>query len=271
MLLLVVSLTAWYVISVRRVNRDHPMFRWPTRFTWCFGIGLLLTLAVSFGPIAAAAMDRFSAHMVQHIVLMMLSTPFLILGAPVLLAMRSASPTGRSRIRRVLSNPLFCFLTNPIVAWFLFAGVLITMHFTPAMDALMSLGTWGHLIEQLTYIGAAAAFYYTTLPGNPATNRARPAFRALSLFAMMIPETMTGFFLYSASTPFVPTFEQAAQSAGQDPLLDQRFGGALMWSGAMIIDVAWIVLAVVEWLASETSKTRRFDAAQARQAPHEHP
>lgn len=260
MLMLIAALAIWYIWAVRKVNREHPLLPWPKRFSWCFGIGIVLMAMVTVGPVAAGAMERFSVHMVQHIVLMMLSTPFLILGAPVLLALRSSSSVGRRRIRRVITSRVFEFLTNPVVSWIVFAAVLVSMHFTPAMEWFMALGPAGHTAEQLLYIAAAAAFYYTVLPGNPARNRARPALRAISLFLMMIPETMTGFFLYSASLPSVPTFVHAAELAHQDPLLDQRFGGALMWSGAMIIDVAWIALAVYEWFDSEASRTRRLDA-----------
>lgn len=104
----------------------------------------------------------------------------------------------------------------------------VVVMFAPAMNTLMNLGLIGHLLEQCLYIGVAFVFYYTVLPGNPARNRARPAFRVLALFLMMIPETMTGFFLYSTGAPSVPHFAEQAAAAGQDALLDQRFGGALM-------------------------------------------
>ena len=260
MFFLLQAVVAWYVVAVRRVNRQHPQRPWPKRCAWFFGVGAGLTLLVTVGPVASAAMERFSVHMVQHITLMMVSTPLMILGAPVLLAMRSSSSQGRKRIRGVLANPVFRFFTNPVVAWIVFASVLVGIHFTRAMDMLMSTGWPGAFLEQLLYIGAAAAFYYTMLPGNPATNRPRPAFRVLALFAMMIPETMTGFFLYMSGEPLVGTFVQYAQAYRQDALLDQRFGGALMWSGAMIIDVIWIAVAVHDWYESEKSRTRRLDA-----------
>ncbi len=265
MLGLIIVLGLAYLLAVRRVHRVHSVFRWPRRYTGSFGIGLVLTALVTVGPVASAATERFSVHMVQHIVLMMLSTPFLLLGAPVLLAMCASESRVRRRLRRVLRNPVFLVLTNPVVSWVLFACVLVSIHFTDTMSWLMAQGTAGQLGEQLLYITVAAAFYYTLLPGNPAFNRPHPAFRVLSLFLMMIPETMTGFFLYTASLPKVPMFVDAAAMAGQDPLLDQRFGGALMWSGAMIIDVAWIALAVYDWLRSESSKTRRLEARERTQ------
>jgi cytochrome c oxidase assembly factor CtaG len=86
----------------------------------------------------------------------------------------------------------------------------------------------------------------------------------VSLFLMMIPETMTGFFLYSAGSPLFPTSLKRPGSPA-DVLADQRLGGALMWSTSMIIDVAWIAVAVHHWFGTEVVKTRRLDEEMERQ------
>jgi putative copper resistance protein D len=185
------------------------------------------------------------------------------MGAPMLLILR-AVPRDRRRIWVVLlRSRFFAIVTNPVVTWLAFATVLVGIHFTPAMSWLMDADPIGRYAEISLYLGVAFAFYYTLLPGNPARNRPLPAVRVLSLFLMMIPETMTGFFLYTASVPLFPHFEHAATGLGIDAVSDQRLGGALMWSGAMIIDVAWIAVAVAEWLDSESAKTRRMDARVA--------
>jgi len=231
--------------------------------TWLFLAGLLSALVVTVGPVGYAAMTRFSMHMVQHIVLMMVATPLLVMGAPVLLILRATSPERRRIWVLMLRSRVFATLTNPVLTWLAFAFVLVGIHFTPAMSWLMDADPLGRYVEIGLYVGVAFAFYYTLLPGNPARNRPPPAFRVLSLFLMMIPETMTGFFIYSAATPLFPHFEQAAAAIGIDPVADQQLGGALMWSGAMIIDVAWIAVAVADWLESESRKTRRIDARLA--------
>ena len=248
-----------YIRGARGVSSRHPTQPWPPAHNWFFGFGLGSALVVTTGPVGYAAMQLFSIHMVQHIVLMMVATPLLVMAAPVLLILRASTPPGRRRWVRLLRSRAFSIATNPVLTWFAFAIVLVGIHFTPAMSWLMSAGLLGHYAEIALYLGVAFAFYYTLLPGNPARNRPEPAIRVLSLFLIMIPETMTGFFLFTASLPLFPHFEQAADVLGIDPIADQRLGGALMWSGAMIIDVAWIAVAVADWLDSETRKTRRMD------------
>jgi putative membrane protein len=249
-----------YMRSAKAVSARHSTQPWRRSYTWLFMTGLTSALLVTVGPVGYAATTRFSMHMVQHIVLMMVATPLLVMGAPVLLVLRAATPDRRRIWVRLLRSRAFAILTNPVLTWCTFAIVLVGIHFTPAMSLLMGADPLGRYAEIALYMGVAFAFYYTLLPGNPARNRPLPAFRVMSLFLMMIPETMTGFFLYTASAPLFPHFEQSAAVLGIDPVADQQLGGALMWSGAMIIDVAWIAVAVADWLESESRKTRRLDA-----------
>jgi cytochrome c oxidase assembly factor CtaG len=251
----------WYLVASRSVSRRHPNRPWPRRYTWLFMTGLALGASVTTGPIAYGAMTSFSVHMVQHIVLMMLATPLVVMGAPVLLLLRAASPQRRrAHIVPVLRSRAFALVTNPVLSWLAFAFVLVGIHFTAAMSTLMGLGPIGHYAEYALYSGVAFCFYYTLLPGNPARNRLDPAFRVASLFLMMIPETMTGFFIYSAGFPLFPYFTLVSGASISQAVSDQQLGGALMWSTSMIIDVAWIAVAVHDWFDAEVVKTRRLDA-----------
>ena len=67
----------------------------------------------------------------------------------------------------------------------------------------------------------------------------------LVLWIMMVPETLTGFFIYvSKLSAYQNMYE----------INDQRLGGTIMWSGGMIIDTLWILLAVYHWYKSEELK-----------------
>jgi cytochrome c oxidase assembly factor CtaG len=259
-LCMVAAAAWWYLVASRSVSRRHQNRPWPRRYSWLFITGLALGASVTTGPIAYGAMTSFSVHMVQHIVLMMLATPLVVMGAPVLLLLRAASPQRRrTHIVPVLRSRAFALVTNPVLSWLAFAFVLVGIHFTPAMSTLMGLGSIGHYAEYALYSGVAFCFYYTLLPGNPARNRLDPALRVASLFLMMIPETMTGFFIYSAGFPLFPYFTAASGASTSQAVSDQQLGGALMWSTSMIIDVAWIAVAVHDWFDAEVVKTRRLD------------
>ena len=75
---------------------------------------------------------------------------------------------------------------------------------------------------------------------------------------MMVPETMTGFFLYASNSLLHDSpHAHLLSSSATTPLDDQRFGGALMWSMGMIIDTVWVVLAARDWFAAERLESER--------------
>jgi putative copper resistance protein D len=200
--------------------------------------------------------------MVQHIVLMMLAAPILLLGSPVLLLLRASSRGVRHRwLVPVLRSRAVAALTHPVASWLIFAGVLMGTHFSPFYEYSLRHPLVHDYVEHPLFLGAALIYYYGLLPGNPSPQRLAPAWRALSLFLMMIPETMTGFFIYASRYLLYPFYGDVARPFGPSPLPDQQLAGALMWSGSMLIDSVWVSVAVLEWLRSEERRARRLDLA----------
>lgn len=250
--------------AVGRRDRGQP---WPRLRTASFLGGLLLAWIVLLGPPGAYDDVFFWAHMVQHIALMMVIAPLLLLGSPVLLLLRVAPPAARRRrLVPVLRSRAARVLTDPVLTWLLFAGVLMGTHFSPFYDEALR-HPWVHdFIEHPLYLGAALLYYYPLLDGNPGPRRLAPGLRVASLGLLMVPETATGFFIYAATRVMYPYYETVSRPFGLSPLADQRFGGILMWGGAMVIDTGWLALAVAAWLRDEQARTRRVDAQLAREA-----
>jgi putative copper resistance protein D len=254
------AVTAGYLWAVRRINRNSPDYPWPRRATAWFLSGVALVWVAILGPIGAYDDTFFWAHMVQHLVLVMLAAPLLLLGAPVLLILRVSS----RRIRHaylvpVLRSRVVRALTDPYVGWLMFAGVLVGTHFSPFFDYSLRHPLVHQFIEHPLFLGAALLFYYPLLPGNPSPRHLAPAWRALSLFLMMIPETMTGFFIYASRYLLYPFYGTVARPFGPGPLTDKQLAGALMWSGSMLIDAVWVSVAVLEWLHTEERRSHRID------------
>ena len=222
-------------IYIRRINDSEVTTRQIAFFFSGIGSALLVILT----PIGARAMDFFSLHMVQHIILMMVTGPLLVLGTP-----KSFHPTSK----------IFKALTQPTFSWIAYALLMIGVHL-PGPHSFIMENPWAHkYLEVPLYISLPYLFYFNLLDRNLVNRRVTPAFAVLSLFLMMVPETLTGFFIYTAPG-----------SLYQDmySLTDQRRGGSLMWSGAMIIDTIWMSLAVYHWIKSEEKKSRDLDAEMA--------
>jgi cytochrome c oxidase assembly factor CtaG len=201
-----------------------------------FYTGILSALAVIITPIGARAMDYFSLHMVQHITLMMITGPLLVLGAP-----SSFHP----------NNRYFKAATNPMFSWLTYAALMIGVHLPVPHKFIMD-NPWAHtFIEVPLYLLLPYFFYFNLLDRNLVNRRISPALAVISLFLMMVPETLTGFFIYTAPGSLYDNMYS---------LNDQRQGGSFMWAGAMIIDTVWMSFAVFHWIKSEEKKSRDIDA-----------
>jgi cytochrome c oxidase assembly factor CtaG len=261
-----------YAWGARTVSARHPDTPWSGRHCAYFQSGIALLWVILQGPIGAFDDTFFWAHMVQHIALVMVCAPLLLLGAPVLLLLRVSSPQLRRQwVVPVLRSRLAYALASPATTWLVLALVIVGTHFTPFYELTLEHPNLHRFVEHPLFLGAALLYFYPLLPGNLAIRRLAPAGRVLSLLLMMVPETMTGFFIYASPYVMYPYYTQVYRPFGPAALADQQLGGALMWAGSMLIDTGWVALAAHEWLLSEARKGRRLDAVHAqelRARPH---
>lgn len=251
---------AAYLWAVHQVGRRQQHRPWPRRYTASFLTALVCAYVVLLGPIGEYDDVFFWAHMVQHIALMMVIAPLLLLGAPVLLLLRVSSRRQRRRVLTpLLRSRVLTWLTQPVVGWLIFAGVLVGTHFSPFYEFALEHPLVHKYLEHPLYLGAALIYYYPLLSVNPGPRRTPHGLRALSLFAMMLPETMTGFFIYASRYLMYPFYGHVVRPFGPGPVADQQFGGALMWGGSMLIDSVWVAIAVADWLRSESLAAKRID------------
>jgi putative membrane protein len=266
LLVVLVAVTGAYLATARSVTRRHPTQPWPARHSGFFVAGIGVVLVSTLGPFGTLDDTFFWAHMTQHILLMMLAAPLLLLGEPVLLVLRASSRSFRRRVvLPVLHSRVVRFLTHPVVSWVIFAAVLVGTHFTGFFEYALEHEGIHSYVEHPLYLGAGLLYFYPLLGTSPGASAMAPFAKVVSLFLMMLPEVMVGFAIYTAGAVLYP-FYSGVEDRPWGPstaLADQRVGGALMWSSAMIFDALWISVAVWEWMKSEEHKARRIDVAIA--------
>lgn len=261
-----VVVTGWYVWAVVRVNRAHPTLRWSRLRTTSFLTGMALLAIVWVGPIGAWDQVFFWAHMTQHITIMMVAAPLIVLGGPILLAFRVSSPeTRRKTIIPILRSRVVWWLTNPYLTWLLFAGVLVGTHFSPFYNITLQHDATHVFIEQPLYLLAALLYYFPILGSNLSPRRMPPFLRVASLALMMIPEIIVGFVIYASPVVLYSAYATVERPFGLDPLQDQQLAGGLMWALGMVIDTVWISIAVAEWFAGDERRNRFVDREIARE------
>ncbi len=261
-LLLVTSL---YLIGVRALAMKG--LRWSALRTLSFLIAMALLAIAYLGPFETLAHTYFWAHMSQHLIVMMLAAPFIVLSCPVALTVLATTGRTRAAIIKGLRSSVGLFLVNPVVTWLLFFTVLIGSHVTPVMEWVLTDHDAMAYVERPLYLVAALLFYYPLIGNDMCARRPRPAMRLLSLSLMMIPETALGAVIFLAPVTLYPSYVAATTAVGADPLVDQQLAGAMMWALAMVIDSIWMMVAAVEWWRSEERKTAILERREREEVP----
>ena len=254
-----------YLWAVR--HRQDRRLPWPVSRTWCFLVGLALLAVAYLGPLAAWSHTFFWAHMSQHLLVMMAAAPLLVLGDPLTLWFRASPGSARrSVVVPILRSRAVAVLLNPYVTWALFAVVLLGTHFTPFYEWALRNHDADAFVEQPLYLVVAVLYYLPLIGGNLQPRRPTPAFRLVSLAAMMVPEAVVGAVLYFASRPLYPFYDQP-RPFGLSVLPDQQLAGGLMWALVMLVDSGWMMVAAVEWFGHEERRSARVDRDVAEHSP----
>ncbi len=203
--------------------------------------GLVLA-AVALLGLHDAAHERFAAHMAQHLLLMMVAVPLLLLADPLPAALWALPASARHGLGVLLAEGAlprraWRALTRLPVAWILYALVLWLWHLPVAYDAALRIA-WLHDLEHVSFAAAAVIFWWPVIaPAPRVTAPAAPVARVVYLMLAALSGGALGVLLAASPAPLY------AYATG-DPLADQAWGGVLMWAVGGGIDMA-AVLAVV--------------------------
>jgi len=266
-LTLCVLLLVLYGWGVLRLGRRGD--RWPVGRTVSFAVGVLTVGVTMCTGLNDYGMVMFSVHMVQHMILSMLSPILLLLGAPVTLALRALPTAGPGRLGprellvKLLHSRYLRVVTHPAFTIPLFVASLYGLYFTSVFDTLMRSGT-GHLVMMVHFLLVGLIFFWPIMGVDPGPHRPGYVLRMLELFAGMPFHAFFGIALMMASEPMVKTFLHPPASLGLDPLDDQTAAGGIAWAFSEIPSVIVLVALLFQWYTSEQRQARRKDRAAER-------
>src|SRR5262249_51137799 len=142
---------------------------------WMFG--LLTIVIATMSGVETYSPVLFSVHMAQHMVLSMLTPIFLVLGAPVTLALRALKPAAargdrgpREWLVIILHSRAVKVITHPAVATILFVGSTYVLYFTPLFEAAMRAHV-GHIAMQSHFLLVGSLFYWVLIGVDPAPHK----------------------------------------------------------------------------------------------------
>jgi putative membrane protein len=214
-----------------------------------FAGGWLALVAALVSPLDALGDRLFSAHMVQHEILMLVAAPLLVLGRPLAaFAWALPQPALRTFTRPFRSRwlgALWTGLTDPLAAWSLHALALWAWHVPALFDAAVENESI-HILQHTSFLASALLFWWAAL-GRDSRGRGQGAAMVL-LFTTMLHTGALGALLTLAPTPWYPHYIDSGAGLGLDPVEDQQLGGLVMWvPGGLAYLVAGIAVAA-RWM-----------------------
>ncbi|WP_405896646.1 cytochrome c oxidase assembly protein [Streptomyces sp. NBC_00727] len=261
-----------YGYGVLRLRRRGDA--WPAGRTVLFVVGVLTIALVMCTRLNDYGMVMFSVHMVQHMVISMLSPILLLLGAPVTLALRAlpVAPRGtkgpRELLLMLLHSRYMKIVTHPAFTIPLFIASLYGLYFTPLFDYLMG-STTGHLVMMVHFLAVGLFFFWPIMGVDPGPHRPGYVMRMLELFAGMPFHAFFGIALMMASTPMIEVYKDPPVSLGIEALSDQSAAGGIAWAFSEIPSVLVLVALVFQWYRSEQRTAKRTDRAADRDGDQE--
>lgn len=242
---------AWiYRRGVRRLwweaGRGRGLGKWEVAAFWG-GWAMLAVALVS--PLHPWGRVLFSAHMVQHELLIVAAAPLLVLGRPGV-AVLFALPRGEAReLSRMVNGRrvrwAWTILTDPFVAWALHAAALWVWHVPRFFEATLT-NQFVHDLQHLSFFGTALLFWWALIHGRAGLRGFGVA--VLYLFTTMLHSGALGALIALADGIIYPAYSRSGDAWGLSAMEDQQLGGLIMWVPAGLVYVVAALALVAGWM-----------------------
>jgi len=259
-LLLVLVPAGVYLYGVRRLTARGDA--WPLGRTLSFVVGGLGTIALAtLSGIAAYDTSLFAVHMVQHMLLSMVATVFLALGAPVTLALRTLPKGPRSVLMRVLHSRFAELVSFPLIPWVLFVASPFALYFSGWYEATLTSPVLHELLH-LHFLAVGSLFFWPLLGIDPVPGRSGHPFRMLLVAATLPFHAFLGVAIMSvepdgrgllAADHYLPIHGLA------ESVFQQQLGGGLLWASGDVVGLLFLGVLLTQWMRASEREAERED------------
>ncbi|MDP8968918.1 MAG: cytochrome c oxidase assembly protein, partial [Actinomycetota bacterium] len=208
-------------------------------------------------PLDALADALFSAHMVQHVVLVLLAAPLLVVGEPLRVMPWALLPRHRVALLRLhrgmgsLESPAW-----PAAGLVAYVGVTWMWHLPGLYQAGVT-NPLVHIVMHATMLGAAL-FFWWSLAGD--AKRQRAGVGVVVLFLATLQNAALSVHMALLPLPLYPVYDDTTAAWGLTLLQDQQVAGMLMWVPGTIVYLVAGAALFVAWLRAD----EHANLAQAR-------
>nr|WP_255482435.1 cytochrome c oxidase assembly protein [Pseudarthrobacter sp. NBSH8] len=257
-----------YFLGVAKVIRRGDKWQWFRAVNWV--IGLLVLTYITSGPPSVYGRILFSAHMVDHMALTMVAPIFLVLGAPVTLALRALPARGdgtrgaREWLLVFIHSKFSQLVTHPLFAAANFAGSIVLFYYSDAFGFAMR-DHVGHELMIVHFSLTGYIFILSMIGTDPLPRRAAYPMRLLLLLATMGFHAFFGVAIMGGTSLLAADyFGNLGRVWGPSALLDQQMGGAVAWGIGEVPTLLVAIGVAIMWSRSDARESKRTDRAADR-------
>jgi len=231
-----------------------------------FVCGVLFMWIAVGSPLGELDEELLSVHMVQHLLLMTVAPPLLLLGAPALPLLHGLpqifsqtvlGPCLRWRFVQWFGR----VMTKPVVCWLAATTALLAWHHPAAFALGLESHPW-HRVEHASFLAAGLLFWWPVIRPWPSVERQPRWSIVLYLFLATLPcDALSAFLAFCGHVVYTP-YLSAPRLFGVSPLRDQAFAGALMWVSVTFAYLIPAVFLTMQFLSNAGAEDDKLIAAQ---------
>jgi putative membrane protein len=245
-----IIIAAWYLRAEWTLSTRGRS--WSMKRTISFLAGLVAVVIALQSPVSTFTMDYFQAHVIQHLLLMVIGPPLLAMGAPMTLALQTSSRSGKVRLLAILNSRPFKVLTHPLPVWFLYYFSMFAFFLTFALNFAMT-HMWVMDLINLGFFFASTLFWWPLVGVDPVPHWKMSYGARMGNLLIGVPlESFLALALLSETRPAASMYTVASTHSG----------AAILWIGAELFTVLALIPIFIQWVKFEERKGARFDAQQ---------
>jgi putative membrane protein len=239
----------------RRAGVGQGIRRWEAL---CFAAGWLALIVALLSPVDALGGILFSAHMVQHELLILVAAPLMVLGRPLAPFLWALPPAGRDVAAEWTRSPAFAAawrrLTAPF-AVFLIHGLALWIWHLPSLYQATLDDELIHALQHLSFFLSSALFWWSLIHGR--FGRLGYGAAVVYVFLTSLHSGVLGALLTFAPRLWYPIYEARTSRWGLSPLEDQQLAGLIMWIPAGVVFIVLGLGLFAAWLGEAERRVAR--------------
>jgi putative membrane protein len=244
----VVLVAVWYLRAAHQLRARGRDWSWSRTASF---LGGLVCVELALGSsVASLAQSRFTAHVAQHLLLMIAAPPLGALGAPLTLLLQTARRPLKTFVLSVLHSRVFAVVSHPIVVFFLYYISMFAFFLTGAIGYAME-HMWLMDLINLGFLGGATLFWWPMVGLDPIPRwQLSPGFKLINLLVGIPFESFLGIALLMQSSPAAPMYT----------LSSTHTGGGVLWAFSEVATMVAVLPVFGQWTRADARLAKRIDA-----------